>query len=177
MGDNDGRAPPDDGIDGRLDLLLRQRIHGSGSFVQHNDLRLSKDGPGEGDQLFFAGGQQIAALPNVGVEALLQLGDHAFCRYEPNRIPDLLFRRIRSAVQQVFPDGAGEQMGRLQHVAQRRMQPQLGALPGIPAVDQQAAFRRLIEPADEAGQRGFARTGLAHDGEVRAEGDLQVKVL
>ena len=67
-------------------------------------------------------------------------------------------------------------MGRLQHVTQRRMQPQLGALPGVAAVDQQAAFGRFIEAADEARQRGFARAGLPYDGEVRAEGDLQVKV-
>ena len=146
VGDHDGRAPADDRIDGSLDLLLRERIDRGGRLVEHNDLRLRQDGPGEGDQLFFAGGQHVAALSHVGIQTLFELRDDAFRRYEPDRFPDLLFRRVRTAVHEVFAYGAGEQVRRLQHVAQRRVQPKLRTVSGVAPVDQQAALRRLVEP-------------------------------
>ena len=57
------------------------------------------------------------------------------------------------------------------------MEPQLGPLPGIPAVDQQLAFRGLIKPAHQIGQGGFAGTGFAHDGQMGSEGDIQREML
>ena len=51
----------------------------------------------------------------------------------------------------------------LQHIAQMRLQPENAARPVIRAVDQYFALGRLVEPADEVHDRGFAAAGFAHE--------------
>ena len=68
-------------------------------------------------------------------------------------------------------------MRRLQHVADVGVQPELAARARVAAVDEHAALRRLKEAADEVHERGFARAGLADDGDVRALRDLEAEVL
>ena len=67
-------------------------------------------------------------------------------------------------------------MGVLQHVTDITVQPQLGPLPVIPAINEDGSFRWLEKPAGQVDQGGFSRTGLAHNSDRRAGGDLQIEV-
>ena len=68
-------------------------------------------------------------------------------------------------------------MRALQNIAQRRLQPQLRAFAVVLSVDQDAAFFRLVEAADEVDDRGLARAGLADERDGFACADVQVEVL
>ena len=167
----------DDRVDGGLNLLLGDRVHRGGGLVQDEDLRLGQDRTGKAQKLLFAGGEQVAPLAHVGVQPLFQLLDHALGAHELQGGVNILIRGVGVAVEQIVPHGAGEEMRRLQHIADRVMQPELGALPRVPSVDEHPPRRRLIEAANEICQRRFARAGLPHDGEIRAKGDFEVEVL
>ncbi len=65
----------------------------------------------------------------------------------------------------------------LQDIADGGVQPELAALAGVAPVDEQLAGRGLIEAADEVCQRRFPGAGFAYDGDVGAEGDVQIEVL
>ena len=172
MGDHDGGPAADDRVDRVLDLLLGDRVDRSSGLVEHQDTRIGQDRACKGDQLLFAGREHVAALAHVGLQSLFQARDHLVGRDELQRPLDLLIRCIRVRIQQVFPYRAGEEMRCLEDIADRAVQPELRALARVAPVDQYAALRRLVEAADEVCERGFARAGLAHDGHVRAKGDL-----
>ena len=47
----------------------------------------------------------------------------------------------------------------------------------VDAVDLDGAGLRIVQPAQQLGDRGFAGAVLAHDGERRAGGDGEIEVL
>ena len=177
VGNHQRRAPLGHGIQRRLNLGLGNGIHRSGGFVQNENSGIRQHRPGKGDQLLFTRRQQIAALAHVGIQSVFQMGDDLVGRHGLHRRPDFFLRGVGLSHQQIFPNGAGEQMGGLQHIADGRMQPQLRTFPGVPPVDEQLARGGLVEPADQIDQRGFARAGFAHDGDMAAEGNLQGEML
>ena len=110
VGDDEGGAAADDRVDCGLDALLRDGVHGGGRLVEDEDLRLGENGAREGDELLFAGGEQIAALADVAVEPLLKAVNDLRRGDELQRLPDLLLRGVRVAVEQIFADGAGKEV-------------------------------------------------------------------
>ena len=68
----DGR--PDRGEesgDDRSDLALGLGIHRRGGFIEDQDAGIEGQGPGEGDELLLADREQIAALTDLLIVALL----------------------------------------------------------------------------------------------------------
>ena len=68
-------------------------------------------------------------------------------------------------------------MGALQHIADIGVEPQLAALPVVPAVDQNLSLGWFKEPAGQVDQGGFARPGLPHNGHGGARGYMEAEVL
>ena len=88
VGLTDGRKPVRNDERGcalhqRVRRLLNQhfgfRVHGAGGLVEHENLRLGDHRAGEGNELFFARGELVAALAHVRVIALFELGRDAVC--------------------------------------------------------------------------------------------------
>ena len=67
-------------------------------------------------------------------------------------------------------------MGRLEHITDGAVEPELAAFPGVTAVDENLSGRGFKETADQVYQRAFARAGLPHNGDVASEGNLQAEV-
>ena len=65
----------------------------------------------------------------------------------------------------------------LQHIADIAVQPQLGAFPVVPAVDEDGTLCWLKKAAGQVDQGGFSRTGFADNSDRGAGGDLQIEVL
>ena len=177
VGDHDRGPTVDDRVDRALDLLLSDRIDRGRGLIEHQDARIGQDRAGKGDELLFACREHVAALAHVGLQPLFEPGDHLVRGDELQSPFDLLVRGFGLGVEQVFPHRAGKQMRRLKHIADRAVQPELRALARVAAVDEHAARRRLVEAADEVGERRLACARLADDGDVRPEGDLQVEML
>ena len=175
--DNYRGAPFDDLVDRRLDLLFGQRVDGGGRLVEDQYFRVGDYRPRERDKLFLTRGEAVAALLDVGVEPALEFFDNRIRKDEAHRALYLLVRRVGVSVEKVFPDRAGEEVRRLQHIPDGGVQPQLGALPRVLPVDQNTPTGGFKEPANQVHQGGLARTGLADDGNIRSEGDFQVEML
>ena len=175
--DEEGGAVPQQMVDGVLDELLGLGVDGRGGLIQHKDPRVGQHRPGKGDQLLFAGGEAVAALAHVAVPALFQLGHHGIGRHRPGGGLHFLVGGVQTAVADVLPHGAGEQVGVLQHIADVGVQPQLAPLPVIHPVDEDLSPGGFKEPAGQIHQGALARTGLAHDGHRGALRDVQGKVL
>jgi len=65
----------------------------------------------------------------------------------------------------------------LQYIADGGVEPQLGALPGIPSVNEKGALGGLVEAADQIDKGGFACACLAYDGKMGTEGNIQGEIL
>ena len=177
MGDEEAGAAGQQGGDGLLDEGLCLGVDGGGGLVQHEDAGVGQHCPGKGNQLLLPGGELAAALAHVAVVAVLHVGDEVVGVYQLGRRHDLLVGGVQAAVADVLLHRAGEQVGRLQHIADVGVKPQLAALPVVLAVDEHPAAGGLKEPAAEVHQGGFARAGLPHNGHGGAGGHVQVEVL
>lgn len=61
-------------LDGVLDQVLGDGVDGAGGLVQDEDARVREHRARKGDQLLAAGGEQVAALADVAVVAVFELG-------------------------------------------------------------------------------------------------------
>ena len=177
VGNDDGRAPLDDPVDGGLDARLGERIDGGGGLVQNEQAWIAQNSPGEGNQLLLARGQQIAALAYVAIQPLLETGDDLGGADQFQRSVDLLVGGIGIAVQKILPNGAREEVRGLQYVPHVGVQPVLRAGANVLAVHQNLPLVHIVEAADEVDQGGFTRARFAHDGHVGAKGNVEVEVL
>ena len=73
----------------------------------------------------------------------------------------------------VFADGRAEKEGLLGNHADVAPEHGQGIVAHRPAVDQQRALGRFVEPGDQVDQRGFARAGGADDGQAGAGGNVE----
>ena len=160
-----------------LDELLGLRIDGAGRLVEHEDARIGQHHAGERNQLLLPGGEARAALAHLSVIALVLPADEGVRMDERRGGAHLLIRRVRAAEADVVRNRAGEQMGRLQHIAQVRLQPELRPLPVVHPVDEDAPGRRLVKPAHEVHDRALARAGLSHERYVLAGAHVEREIL
>ena len=75
VGDDEGGAVFHHFGHGLLDQLFRFRVQRGGGFVENEDLRFFQHGPGDGDALALAVGQEDAALADHGLVLQRQFGD------------------------------------------------------------------------------------------------------
>ena len=77
---------------------------------------------------------------------------------------DLVERRLRATVGDVVADRPVEQNRLLKHETDLRAQGRQRVVSDVFAVDADAAAVGIVEPGDEANQRGLPRTGGPHQG-------------
>ena len=177
MGNQEGGAVFKEVADRVLDQLFGLGVDRTGRLIQHEDGGVGQHRPGEGDQLFLAGREAVAPFADVGIPAVFQLFDDGIGRDRSGRRLDFLIGRVEAAVADVLHDGAGEEVGALEDVAEGGVEPELAALPVVFAVDQDLPRGRLEEPAGEVDKGRLARPRLADDRDGRAGGDVEVEVL
>ena len=70
--DEEGGAVGEYVLYGVLYQLLGLRVDRAGGLVEHEDARVRQHGAGEGDELFFAGGELVPSLADVAVPAVFR---------------------------------------------------------------------------------------------------------
>ena len=70
VGDDDGGAPLQQGVQRLLDQGLGEAVHVGGGFVQDEDARVGEQGAGDADQLALPDGQVGGALLHPGLVAI-----------------------------------------------------------------------------------------------------------
>ena len=130
----------------------------AGGFVQHQDARVFQDHARQGDALFLAAAQAVAALARHRVVALGQFGDELVDVGRPRRRFDLGLRGIRLGVGQVGADGVVEQVILLRHHADRGRKRVERQVAQVVPVDADDALGRVVQARDEICHGGFACT-------------------
>ena len=177
MGDEDGGASGGQPVQSALDELFGFRVDGGGGFVEHQDFRVRRQHPGEGQQLPLPLGEVLAALRQLGVETLRQglyevLGVDRF-----GRRLDLLSGDGGVGQGDVVRHAAGEDVEVLQHHADAP--PQVAAVDAVKvdAVQEDAAVRKVVEAPQQPDQGAFAGPGGTDDGQLLARCDVQGNIL
>src|SRR5690606_19070256 len=124
--------------------------------------------PRQADQLLLPDGEQPAALADLFVVAMGQRHDEGVRAGQLRRLLDLLVGRVQPPVADVLTDRAGEQVRRLQHHADPRLDRMQRVFPVIAPADADLAGARLEEAAEQvddsrfpAASRPDQRDGLA----------------
>lgn len=71
MGDDEADPALEDGFEALLDQLLGLGVDGGSRFVHDENPRVREQGAGEGNELFLAGGESVAALADISIVAFL----------------------------------------------------------------------------------------------------------
>ena len=176
MGDDEGGAALGQLIKGPLDFGLRHAVQGGGGLVQNQHRRVLQEDPGDGDALLLPAGEEHAALAHVGVEALGHGHNVVVDLRPPGRRHHLVHGGVGAAVADILQDAVREQEHILLHHADVTPKAALLHVAYIPAVDPDAARPHVVEPGDQAAQRGLASAGGAHHGDglpgVHVEGHV-----
>ena len=127
--------------------------------------RVGQHGPRERDELLLPGRQPVAALAHLGLVLVFQFRDEAVGADQPGGLQHFLVGGVEASVADVLPHAAAEEVRRLQHHAELRLQPLQAALSVVDAVDPDLPRRRLVEAAEQAHDRGLAAAGRADQGD------------
>ena len=166
MGDNEHRALLHQSIHAGLHQSFRMGVDGGSGLVQDHDGGIGHGCAGDGDQLPLPLGKAAAVCRQHGVVAVGQTG-YKIVRIGELGGPDALFvGGVQFAVANVIHDRAGEQIGLLKHDPEGMPQIGLGDLVDVDAVVADLAVGNIIEPVDEVRDRGLARAGSAHKGDL-----------
>ena len=161
--DDEARPAPHRLRGRRLDLLLRLGVHRRRGLVQHQDGRVHRQRPREGEELPLPDREVLAAL----AEPVREPGRQPL--HDPQRRPPAAppppppRRRPPRPRRDVAPQVAGEQEDLLLHQPDEPPQLGLRQLPDVHAVHGDAAAVHVVVAQQQADDRGLARPGVPDD--------------
>ncbi len=155
--DHEARPALHEAKHGLLDVQLRARVHAAGGLVQDEDGGIRQDGAGDGQELPLALAQASAFLGEHRVVAVVEPEDEGLRVRGARRRHDLGVRGGEPAVADVLPDRLGEEVGILQHDAERGAQSVAGKEADVLAVEGDGAGVDVVEPGEEVDDGGLPR--------------------
>src|SRR5438270_2970703 len=163
MSNYESRAASEQCGHGRLDQLLALGVEIARRLVEDEDLRRRENSAGDRESLLLATGELHAALPDVRLIAVRQLGDELVRVRAAGGIFDVGVRGVVPSVGDVVANGAVEEEDVLLHDGE---QIAIGTQPkvtNVGAVEEDAAARGIVESGDEVGDGRLPRSAAAHE--------------
>ncbi len=162
-------------LGGGDDAGLGEGIHAGGRLVQHDDLHVPHQQPGEGEQLLLPRGQDRAAGAEQGVDAVVETGDPVT---EPQLGQDLLDPVAGRVGEQrdVLREGAGQDLGALRddtHGATELLQVEVQ---DVDPAEEDLARTRVDRARDQRGERRLARPRASDERQGLPRGQREVDV-
>ena len=148
MRDDKARASGEDLLQAFLDALFGLGVDRRRRFVHNEDLRLGEDRTRKRDQLLLTGRQKSPALANLEAVSARELLDEIVCPDARCGFYDFFARRSYLTVSNIVRHSATEEMRRLKHDSELRLQPQQTALAIVDAIDQDLAGGRFLESTE-----------------------------
>ena len=139
-----------------------------GRLVEDHDGRVGDRRSGYGYKLALTLREVCAVVGKLGLIALGKARDEVVRAGELCRGDALFIRCAELAVADVVHHRAGEQVGVLQHDAQRAAQVGFFDLVDVDAVVADLALLNIVETVDQVGDGGLARAGGADEGDLLA---------
>ena len=144
-----------------------------GRLVQKQHPRLPDQHARQSDRLFLAAGQAAAALGDGHVVPHRMAGDKALDPGQARGGKHLLVGGLRFSERNIVAQLAKEQIGVLHRKADAGAQIGRIVLPGVDAIDQDAAFLGFIETEQQPPDGGLSRSDPADDADPLAAFDLE----
>jgi len=177
VGDDDAGAVGEDALERLLDELFRFAVEAAGGFVKDQDARVAQDNAGQGNALFFAAAEAVAALADDGVVTIRQAGDEIVDVGGLRCLLNLVLGGVRTGKADVDGDGVVEQEGFLGDHTDMGCEGIEGEITQVVVVNADAALLGIIQARDEIGQRGLAGAAGADKRGQLAGLDREVDVL
>ena len=156
-----------------VDRGLQARVDRRGRIVEHEQLRVGDQCPGQGDPLPLPAGQRQALLADHGVIAFRQPPDELVGLRRRGGGEYLLVSRVWPPVADVGADGIGEQEAVLHDQADGGTQGLAGQPADLVVADPDFPADGVVEAGQQLRDRRLARTGGADDGDRLAGFDVQ----
>ena len=157
--DRDDRAAAGDPGDCLLDLAFCFNVYRRCCFIQDNNRRTAQDSARDSDSLFLATAKAQSAFANLSVVAVRHRHDILMNIGSLRGFLNLCHRSVRRSVADVLGDRAVEEERILQHRRDLASEALDRDVVDIMAVDQNAAFIRLVEARDQLCHGGLADAG------------------
>ena len=173
VGDGDRGAVPGEFFQALLDPALALVVQGARGLVEDEDGRILQEYAGDGDALFLPAGKPCPAFTDEGVIAVREFADKVVDIGAPGGFNDLVHGGARSAVGDVVPDGAGEEIDVLLDHADLASQALKGQGAHVFSVDGDPAACHVIEAGQERADCCLAAAGRADEGDGSSGRDLE----
>ena len=177
VGDDEAGAAIHQAVHTALHQSLGTGVDGGGGLVEDEHRRVSNGCAGDGQQLTLALRQVRTVAGQHGVVALGQALDEAVGVGQTGCGDALLVGGLQTAIADVLHDRAGEQVGILQHDAQRAAEVGFLDFMDVDAVVPDLAVLDVVEAVDEVGDGGLAGAGGADEGDLLARTAIEVDVV
>jgi len=174
--DGDGVAALGYSANGVTDLFFGKRVERRCRFVEHEELGLAQQCTGDGEALLLAAGNLDAAFTDDGIEAAIGTGEQGLNGSLAEDVETLGIGGIGLDEEQVFADGAGEELGILGDETDSRTQCVDGDFVFGSAVVVDVAGFRAVEANEEFNERGLTGSGRTNEGDRLAAGDRERNV-
>jgi hypothetical protein len=146
-----------------LHQSLARDVEQRGRLVQDQHGRGGQERAGERDELALPGRQPPAALAHRRPVPIGQRGDEVVRADHPGRLRHLVVGGVRTAEPDVVGHRPLEQEFLLGDHDDLAAQHRVGQLPQVHLVQGDPPGPRVVEPADQPGDRRLARAGLADE--------------
>ena len=177
MRDNEHRTSVHEAVHSGLHDGLRAGINRAGRLIEDHNRRIGNSRTRDGKQLTLALRQTAAVTVDDSIIAVRQSADEVVRIGKLRRCLDLLVGRIQAAVADIIANGAGKQVGILQHDAERAAEIGLFDLIDVDAVVADLAVRKVVETVDQVGNGRLARTGCADERDLLTGFGVQCDVV
>ena len=155
----------------RPDVDRRRRL------VEDEDARIGEERARERDELPLAERELEAALADLGVVAVRQLGDEAVGADSRRGGLDLGPGGARTAERDVVRDRAGEEEALLRDDAELSPQRRLRHVAQVGAVDRDAPAARVVEASEQLRDRRLPGAGVPDERDGRPGGHVEIEVV
>ena len=156
---------------------FRTRIDGARRLVEDHDGRVCNRRAGDREELTLTLREVRAVLIDHRVIPFGQAGDEVVRADELRRRDALFVRRVQLAVADIAHNGIGEQVGILQHHAERTAEFGLPDLVDIDAVVTDLAVRNVVEAGQKVGDGRLARARCADERDLLPGTGVQADVV
>ena len=160
-----------------LDNCLSAGVDRAGCLVHDHNRRVCYRGARDGKQLALALAEVGTVAEQHGVVALRQAADEVICTGQFGGGDALLIAGIQVAVTDILHNGAGKEVGVLQHDTQAAAKVRLLDLVDIDAVIADLAVVDIVEAVDQVGDGRLAGAGGADKGQLLARFRIQGDVV
>ncbi len=176
VGDDDRRASDHEPVDGLLNEAFRFGVERAGRLVEYQDFRILQDGSCDRQSLAFAAGELRSSIAYHRIEIVGEFLDESPRVGGFRCLDDPFFGPLGMAVSDVRSDGVVEEDDLLRNDSHQLAQAGYFYVAKVGSIEQDATFGRVVEPRDEVGQRGFARTRRPDQGDYLSLRDREVDI-